>query len=190
MVRLRSPAPYSLGEFPSGQRGQTVNLLSLTSLVRIQLPPPNKNTDPCGRYFYLVRELGEQLRRQSRALCRIPPTAVSGVTRKCNKQSEQAVRPFQILPRVAIPSFPSDPCGRYFYLARCADSVRHLLCKCAGSHTPLGDRQARLSGEKREYLRIANTQLLFSSSSTATRSPFPYLVEGFLWSVFLFGEVC
>ena len=33
------------GEFPSGQRGQTVNLLSLTSLVRIQLPPPNKNTD-------------------------------------------------------------------------------------------------------------------------------------------------
>ena len=44
-----------LGEFPSGQRGQTVNLLSLTSLVRIQLPPPNKNTDPCGRYFYLAR---------------------------------------------------------------------------------------------------------------------------------------
>ena len=146
MVRLRSPAPYSLGEFPSGQRGQTVNLLSLTSLVRIQLPPPNKNTDPCGRYFYLVRELGEQLRRQSRALCRIPPTAVSGVTRRCNKQSEQAVRPFQILPRVAIPGFPSDPCGRYFYLARCADSVRHLLCKCAGSHSPPEDRRARSSG--------------------------------------------
>ena len=32
-----------MGEFPSGQRGQTVNLLSLTSLVRIQLPPPTKN---------------------------------------------------------------------------------------------------------------------------------------------------
>ena len=44
MVRLRSPAPIlrHMGEFPSGQRGQTVNLLSLTSLVRIQLPPPNK----------------------------------------------------------------------------------------------------------------------------------------------------
>ena len=26
--------------FPSGQRGQTVNLLSLTSMVRIHLPPP------------------------------------------------------------------------------------------------------------------------------------------------------
>ena len=30
-----------MGEFPSGQRGQTVNLLSMTSLVRIQLPPPD-----------------------------------------------------------------------------------------------------------------------------------------------------
>ena len=33
---------FKMGEFPSGQRGQTVNLLSLTSLVRIQLPPPLK----------------------------------------------------------------------------------------------------------------------------------------------------
>lgn len=56
MVRLRSPAPMSgvtgtvapdiqlniMGEFPSGQRGQTVNLLSLTSMVRIHLPPPSQ----------------------------------------------------------------------------------------------------------------------------------------------------
>ncbi len=51
MVRLRSPAPYFMGEFPSGQRGQTVNLLSLTSLVRIQLPPPNKNRVLAARFF-------------------------------------------------------------------------------------------------------------------------------------------
>ena len=31
-----------MGEFPSGQRGQTVNLLSVTSVVRIHLPPPGK----------------------------------------------------------------------------------------------------------------------------------------------------
>ncbi len=31
----------NMGEFPSGQRGQTVNLLSVTSVVRIHLPPPN-----------------------------------------------------------------------------------------------------------------------------------------------------
>ena len=31
----------NMGDFPSGQRGQTVNLLSLTSVVRIHHPPPN-----------------------------------------------------------------------------------------------------------------------------------------------------
>ena len=33
----------NMGDFPSGQRGQTVNLLSLTSVVRIHHPPPTKN---------------------------------------------------------------------------------------------------------------------------------------------------
>jgi hypothetical protein len=28
-----------MGEFPSGQRGQTVNLLALPSVVRIHFPP-------------------------------------------------------------------------------------------------------------------------------------------------------
>ena len=31
-----------MGEFPSGQRGQTVNLLAMPSVVRIHLPPPIK----------------------------------------------------------------------------------------------------------------------------------------------------
>ena len=42
-----------MGEFPSGQRGQTVNLLSLTSMVRIHLLPPNKK-HPEGCFFCLV----------------------------------------------------------------------------------------------------------------------------------------
>ena len=33
-----------MGAFPSGQRGQTVNLLSLTSVVRIHPLPPEKST--------------------------------------------------------------------------------------------------------------------------------------------------
>ena len=51
-VRVRLPAPIlsanselNMGEFPSGQRGQTVNLLSVTSVVRIHLPPPAKCLD-------------------------------------------------------------------------------------------------------------------------------------------------
>ena len=36
-----STALTDMGRFPSGQRGQTVNLLSVTSMVRIHLSPPN-----------------------------------------------------------------------------------------------------------------------------------------------------
>ena len=43
-VRIRPPAPTQLnmGEFQSGQMGQTVNRLAMPSVVRIHLPPPNK----------------------------------------------------------------------------------------------------------------------------------------------------
>ena len=34
-----SPIVGFMGEFPSGQRGQTVNLLAVLSVVRIHLPP-------------------------------------------------------------------------------------------------------------------------------------------------------
>ena len=43
-----------MGEFPSGQRGQTVNLLLIASVVRIHLPPPNErnpNFFPVGSGF-------------------------------------------------------------------------------------------------------------------------------------------
>ena len=40
------------GDFPSGQRGQTVNLLSTTSLVRIQHPPPQ--TTQCASIGFFV----------------------------------------------------------------------------------------------------------------------------------------
>ena len=42
-----------MGEFPSGQRGQTVNLLSVTSVVRIHLPPPRKTVAPSGVTVFL-----------------------------------------------------------------------------------------------------------------------------------------
>ena len=51
-----------MGDFPSGQRGQTVNLLSLTSVVRIHHPPPEKSTAfavlfsmmfACGKWCWL-----------------------------------------------------------------------------------------------------------------------------------------
>ena len=44
--------PY-LGEFPSGQRGQTVNLLSLTSMVRIHSLPPDRARMQTASGFFL-----------------------------------------------------------------------------------------------------------------------------------------
>ncbi len=42
-----------MGAFPSGQRGQTVNLLSVTSVVRIHPLPPTKPS--YGRFFVLEK---------------------------------------------------------------------------------------------------------------------------------------
>ena len=36
------PNEQNMGEFPSGQRGQTVNLLRIASMVRIRPPPPQR----------------------------------------------------------------------------------------------------------------------------------------------------
>ena len=46
-------------EFPSGQRGQTVNLLSTTSVVRIHPPPParRKRHIACDEFFYFIAKL-------------------------------------------------------------------------------------------------------------------------------------
>ena len=49
-VQVLSPRPFKTKyavEFPSGQRGQTVNLLSVTSMVRIHPPPPKLRRVQC-----------------------------------------------------------------------------------------------------------------------------------------------
>ena len=40
-----------MGEFPSGQRGQTVNLLAMPSVVRIHLLPPKNRLVKASRFF-------------------------------------------------------------------------------------------------------------------------------------------
>ena len=58
MVRLRSPAPKStscglhMGDFPSGQRGQTVNLLRLRFGGPNPPSPTNKNRTFVGRQMF------------------------------------------------------------------------------------------------------------------------------------------
>ena len=61
-----------MGEFQSGQMGQTVNLLSLTSVVRIHLPPPEKDEFQAKLVFFLpilAAERGRLCRKQERGIC-------------------------------------------------------------------------------------------------------------------------
>ncbi len=56
-VRRRSAPDVikpNMGAFPSGQRGQTVNLLAMPPVVRIHPLPPKQSTRPCGGCFVLM----------------------------------------------------------------------------------------------------------------------------------------
>ena len=63
-----------MGGFPSGQRGQTVNLLQLASVVRIHLRPFNtrfRNVS-CGILFAQIAQLVEQRTENPRVTGSIP----------------------------------------------------------------------------------------------------------------------
>ena len=51
-----------MGEFPSGQRGQTVNLLAMPSVVRIHLPPPSTAERQC-LFYDLNRSDRQEVRK-------------------------------------------------------------------------------------------------------------------------------
>ena len=51
-----------MGGFPSGQRGQTVNLLSTTSVVRIHHLPPKKRVQVCALFCFARRTKQARIR--------------------------------------------------------------------------------------------------------------------------------
>ena len=51
---IREIFRVNMGEFPSGQRGQTVNLLLLASMVRIHLLPPETPSSLIATRAYLI----------------------------------------------------------------------------------------------------------------------------------------
>ena len=62
----------NMGEFPSGQRGQTVNLLAMPSVVRIHLPPP-KSTCFSQVLFSMPRICNSILRVLQNHVMPVPP---------------------------------------------------------------------------------------------------------------------
>ena len=73
-----------MGEFPSGQRGQTVNLLRFASMVRIRPPPPFKFNFIT---FGSIAQLGEHLPYKQRVTGSIP--VVSTKLRFIGSMAEQ-----------------------------------------------------------------------------------------------------
>ena len=51
-----SSIELNMGDFPSGQRGQTVNLLSTTSVVRIHHPPPKRDVSKDASLFSFAEQ--------------------------------------------------------------------------------------------------------------------------------------
>ena len=97
--RVDGSTPFTssiyMGEFPSGQRGQTVNLLSLTSLVRIQLPPPCKKHRSQGSVFFYILEVAPSsvlsLALASDAGSHIRLSYHCPLARQCEKQDISAL---------------------------------------------------------------------------------------------------
>ena len=72
---------FHMGEFPSGQRGQTVNLLSTTSVVRIHLlPPKNRQAKAC-LFFYPLRKQWHIIKGDLSPLYLISPSGLYIITR-------------------------------------------------------------------------------------------------------------
>ena len=67
---------FNMGVFPSGQRGQTVNLLSSTSVVRIHPLPPKNRLVKTSRFFY-------PLRKQWHIINTALPCCISSVRQDC-----------------------------------------------------------------------------------------------------------
>ena len=57
-----------MGEFPSGQRGQTVNLLRFASMVRIRPPPPKVQFERTGLFAFRKRIVG-RIRKAALGKC-------------------------------------------------------------------------------------------------------------------------
>ena len=91
-----------MGEFPSGQREQTVNLSSLTSVVRIHSLPPKNRLAFVSLFFYPLRKQWHIIKGDLSPLYLISPSGLYiitplGVYQKCFRNDDiQRLAPLMI----------------------------------------------------------------------------------------------
>ena len=144
-----------MGEFPSGQRGQTVNLLSLTSVVRIHLPPPTERAHHlvcplCWWGKVLENNDGKNAGRQTHfvkqyAFFKAQRKALSGGARiHQNNDGKNAGRQTHFVKRYAFFKAQRFALSRGFrihreHIARCAPFVGGGRClSTTTGRTPVG----------------------------------------------------
>ena len=99
----------NMGEFPSGQRGQTVNLLAMPSVVRIHLPPPKSRNRICGSGIFVWNRW-----IRSRAVVNDMPVACQ--SREGARSAERANPPSPWI--IHVSPRPGPPAGGRIHLPR------------------------------------------------------------------------
>ena len=103
--QVRGSSPFTssnMEEFPSGQREQTVNLSSLTSVVRIHSLPPKNRLAFASLFFYPLRKQWHIIKGDLSPLYLISPSGLHiitplGVYQKCFRNDDiQRLAPLMI----------------------------------------------------------------------------------------------
>ena len=103
--QVRGSSPFTssnMEEFPSGQREQTVNLSSLTSVVRIHSLPPKNRLAFASLFFYPLRKQWHIIKGDLSPLYLISPSGLYiitplGVYQKCFRNDDiQRLAPLMI----------------------------------------------------------------------------------------------
>ena len=121
---------FNMGEFPSGQREQTVNLSSLTSVVRIHSLPPKNRLAFASLFFYPLRKQWHIIKGDLSPLYLISPSGLYiitplGVYQKCFRNDDiQRLAPLMI--STALPWWYAIPC-RIDYI-QCFALISTKIC--------------------------------------------------------------
>ena len=87
-----------MGEFPSGQRGQTVNLLRFASMVRIRPPPPQKIQHlPVLDFLSCWRQIRKSKSQHASGML-LPPVQKLVATLRCTHRVQRQSNPSSPVP--------------------------------------------------------------------------------------------
>ena len=162
-----------MGEFPSGQRGQTVNLLRFASMVQIHSLPPRKGTRK-GAFFVVGRGCLRILPKRHKMFC------TAGRTKSTNVEKCSKVR---ALWHYGRDCFPARRPSR-FGMAREVERLKATLPLWLQIHS-LPPRRRGLRIVRGAFFMLAHLKSPLHSFRCSALSPQSYALRGSLLSTLL-----